>query len=606
MAEGGTVIEDTVDSYEVFHRNMLGGGTFGTVFLGRDMRTNESVAIKCIEPPIQYRARYMRYIENELHALNSIDHPNVVDLIHYKEIGHCMYFILECCECDLQKFAIENDVFQELKFDFIQGLAEGVNCLHCHRIIHRDIKPENVLVKEAHGTRTAKLTDLGLSRRVPEGGSASCSFTPGVGTRHWMAPEVFADSDGHARYSKPSDIYSFGLLSGSVIVHNPGESLCPLSGPHGVCIGQWTHEQQSAGQTVNIPQLTGGEDSAEVQAMKQSIERMIHPEASQRYKAQEVCNAIRNIVNGSFTRSMPAAAYIPPPATGLSVTQAGSHVRLSDVQCHAAPTGLGPAELSGVRQLMPATSDIPANDLLSMQDESSLQLSNVAENIVSQTDRSSQTGSLALQVENSKRPEKPEPQKAESASPASTIPPLPLSSHPDTSRLTLYPHDSVKQHDASHQIHPALESVQTQSKAMQKEVSSMKLQIEALTLKTTSTSGMEMEPAPTSAVQTATTSSPTKQAGQILHPLMQSEPTPTIKQQMELASTTVMDVEQTPSTTTNRDPNPVSDVDLPMQAETPKAHTQTEAAAGKVKLRVLSHFTVPFHSKLFLHLGQHY
>ena len=299
MAAEGTVIENIVDDYEVFLGQRLGGGSYGTVYLGRDRRTNDTVAIKYIEPPIANRARNMRYMQSELDTLNSIDHPNVVDLIYYKQIGHCMYLILEHCECDLQKFAHENNAFEELKFDFIQGIAEGLHCLHHHRIIHRDIKPENALVKEAHGTRIAKLTDLGLSRCVPEGGTTSFSATPGIGTRQWMAPEVFADEDGQAHYSMPADVYAFGLLSWSVIVHRPGEFLHPL------------------------PELTGGEDNAEVHVMKQHIERMIHPQASQRYKAQEVCNAIRSIVD-----VMPAA-HIPPPATGLSgVAQAGSHVHL--------------------------------------------------------------------------------------------------------------------------------------------------------------------------------------------------------------------------------------------------------------------------------------
>ena len=328
MAEEFTVIENTVDNYKVFSDRVLGRGTFGNVYLGRDRHTNESVAVKHIEPPIQHREHYMKYIQNEIDTLNSIDHPNIVDLIHFKQVGHCMYFILERCKCDLQKFARENNVFQDLKFDFILGIAEGLNCLHQNRIIHRDIKPENVLMKEAHGTWTVKLTDLDLSRRVPEGGSTAFSASPGVGTRQWMAPEVFADEgDDHTRYSMPADVYSFGLLSLSVIVHKPGEFLCPLSGPRGTSVGQW---QQSTGR---IPELTGAENTIEVQVMRRNIERMIHPEASQRCKAPEVCNAIRSIVDGSFTSSM------PPPATVLSVAQAGSHVHLPDVDDHDAPSG---------------------------------------------------------------------------------------------------------------------------------------------------------------------------------------------------------------------------------------------------------------------------
>ena len=442
MAEEVTMIEDTVDNYEVFHRQRLGGGTFGNVYVGRHMRTHESVAVKHIEPPIQHREHYMRYIENELDTLNSIDHPNIVDLIHYKKIGHSMYFILERCKYDLQKFASENNVFQDLKFDFLLGIAEGLNCLHRHRIIHRDIKPENVLTKEVHGIWTAKLTDLGLSRRVPEGGSTSFSATPGIGTRQWMAPEVFADEgDDHTRYSMPADVYSFGLLSWSVIVHKRGEFLCPLSGPRGMCVGQW---QRNTG---CIPELTGGENTIQVPVMKQMIKRMIQSQASQRYKAQEVCSAIRSIVDGSFTSSMPAEPPMSPPATGLRVAQAGSHIHLSDVDNRSAPTGLGSAAVSNVRQLTPEARNMPVIGLLPMQDESSSQLSNEAENMVSQEDGSPQAGSLALQLEKSIQLQQAEPQKVESTSQASKISPLPLASPPDMS-LAPHPDPSIPAHNS--------------------------------------------------------------------------------------------------------------------------------------------------------------
>ena len=44
-----------------------------------------------------------------------------------------------------------------------------------------------------------------------------------------MAPEVIPD-DGHARYSKPADVFSLALSNLSVVVHRPGEPLDPLTG----------------------------------------------------------------------------------------------------------------------------------------------------------------------------------------------------------------------------------------------------------------------------------------------------------------------------------------------------------------------------------------
>ena len=93
-------------------------------------------------------------------------------------------------------------------------------------------------------------------------------------------------------------------------------------------------------------------------------------------------------------------------------------IPLSDVDDHATPTGLGSAAFSNVRQLTPEARNVPAVGLLPMQDGSSLQLSNEAENMVSQVDGSSQAGCLALQLENSMQLQEAEPQKVEEYEPS--------------------------------------------------------------------------------------------------------------------------------------------------------------------------------------------
>ena len=138
--------------------------------------------------------------------------------------------ILELCTSDLQKFASENELPEQLKLHFIHQLFQAVRHLHIKGIIHRDIKPENVLVKIEDATHTIKVTDFGLSRRVPEG-SSSFTATGGIGTRHWMAPEIFLgpDDSTHTRYSMRADVFSAGLLAGSILNHVPRGILEPVT-----------------------------------------------------------------------------------------------------------------------------------------------------------------------------------------------------------------------------------------------------------------------------------------------------------------------------------------------------------------------------------------
>ena len=217
--------------YDIFNDQEIGRGGFGTVCMGRDIRYNTDVAIKRVT---RYNPRTQIQIDRELQALRSISHQHVTQLLHHGRLDNHTYFIMELCDKDLQRFAQENPEFCNLKMQFTEEFALAVQCLHNNGIIHRDVKPENVLVKSSAGTWIAKMSDLGLSRYIPEGmGSSAFSATGGVGTWAWMAPEVIP-IDGHARYSKRADTYSLGLLNLSVADHRPGEE---LNAPTGImCI----------------------------------------------------------------------------------------------------------------------------------------------------------------------------------------------------------------------------------------------------------------------------------------------------------------------------------------------------------------------------------
>ena len=213
--------------YDIFYDRVLGQGSFGSICAGRDTRNNRDVAIKRVT---SYSPRSDLCINRELAALRSISHPHITKFLHHERIGVHTYFVLELCNKDLQRFARENRELCNLKIQFTEEFALAVQCLHDHGIIHRDIKPENVLVKSSAGSWITKMSDLGLSRYVPQGmGSSLFSATGGVGTSAWMAPEVIP-TDGHAEYSKSADTYSLGLLNLSVVDHRPGEALDALTG----------------------------------------------------------------------------------------------------------------------------------------------------------------------------------------------------------------------------------------------------------------------------------------------------------------------------------------------------------------------------------------
>ncbi|XP_074307831.1 receptor-like serine/threonine-protein kinase NCRK isoform X5 [Silene latifolia] len=90
------------------------------------------------------------------------------------------------------------------------GAAKGLEYLHeaaAPRILHRDVKSTNILLDE---NWRAKVTDLGMAKRLSTDGSASYSSSPEriQGTFGYFAPEYAIVGKG----SLKSDVFSFGVV----------------------------------------------------------------------------------------------------------------------------------------------------------------------------------------------------------------------------------------------------------------------------------------------------------------------------------------------------------------------------------------------------------
>jgi serine/threonine protein kinase len=234
LRRGGSVTRETVGGYRILWRERLGGGGFGTVYVGESEKDQrDRVAVKVMIPPPQCAAGYTRCYERELQALRASHHPNIVQLHHFEADASCVYILLELCDIDLLEFARHNDLTEALKYQFIYNILCAVLYLHGASIVHRDIKPNNVLIKVRQNHYVLKLSDLGLSMRIPEDGSSVISATPGVGTHGWQAPEVIRDPrqpNLKLHYGSKSDCFATGLNLHSICSHRRGQWMQPMAG----------------------------------------------------------------------------------------------------------------------------------------------------------------------------------------------------------------------------------------------------------------------------------------------------------------------------------------------------------------------------------------
>lgn len=170
----------------------------------------------------------------------SDQHPNIVRWYGVEYDQDFVYLSLERCTCSLddlilshpnssknQIIAKDGDgnsvIALEIFKDFELWKANGypspqllkvmrdvvVGLAHLHElgIIHRDLKPPNVLIRKERAL-SAKVSDMGISKRLAGDMSSLTKQTTGYGTSGWQAPEQLR----HERQTRAVDLFSLGCV----------------------------------------------------------------------------------------------------------------------------------------------------------------------------------------------------------------------------------------------------------------------------------------------------------------------------------------------------------------------------------------------------------
>ena len=219
----------------VLHR-IIGEGTFGRVWSAR--WKSSSVAVKefvFAQAAVAGRSSMQTAIVDEIIGeagmMAMLRHPNVLQLFGCVLTSQAIWIVSELCSLGSLRQVLmdENrDLPTSLRIQIALQVSEGMAYLHTQDppIIHRDLKSHNILIHETtvmkhrareqnritdgdptnpHSLIVAKIGDWGSARAARAG---SRTMTHGVGTACWLAPEVIK----HARSSKCSDVYSFGIV----------------------------------------------------------------------------------------------------------------------------------------------------------------------------------------------------------------------------------------------------------------------------------------------------------------------------------------------------------------------------------------------------------
>lgn len=255
---------------------LLGKGGMGEVYHARHVQVPEfHVALKVLDPALTAHVENKERFRNEVIAGYRVNHPHVVQMYEYFDLGDLQAFAMEFVEgSTLLEVMRDGPLPLDVAVSFMKQMALGLGALHRVGTVHRDLKPENVLVSTAGHLR---LTDFGIARIR---GSSRLELGDLLeGTPAYVPPEYVDQRESDHR----GDIYALGvigyeMLTGALPFRATTNTalLKERLTPHGLDLGDKSPETP--------------------RALRAVVERCLAPQPVQRFpQALDVVEALREI-----------------------------------------------------------------------------------------------------------------------------------------------------------------------------------------------------------------------------------------------------------------------------------------------------------------------
>ncbi|XP_072051421.1 mitogen-activated protein kinase kinase kinase 12-like [Amphiura filiformis] len=203
---------DKLDASNIDFHERIGEGGFGSV-----SRVSFKTPYKGYTEAASKTVLY-ELAKKEVEVMSKLHHPHIVNLLGFCEIPSAKLILMEYAPNgslhDYLKDPSKSLPYQ-LQKKWAKESAIAITYLHKQNFLHRDIKPQNCLLFQDN---LLKLCDFGLAHEIEESQTTSSQ----KGTYRYMAPEIHVGNErGRAIYSKPADIWAYGMLLLAICTRKP-------------------------------------------------------------------------------------------------------------------------------------------------------------------------------------------------------------------------------------------------------------------------------------------------------------------------------------------------------------------------------------------------
>nr|XP_061798761.1 serine/threonine-protein kinase PLK4-like [Nerophis lumbriciformis] len=205
-------IGDTINDFDVL--NLLGKGSYGSVYRAKSKKTGLEVAIKMIEMKFLQKAKMRQRVASEVDIHCRLKHPSILEMYSYFEDDNYVYMVLELCHHGAMHVYMKERKMpfsEEEARDFMRQIVKGMIYLHTHAIVHRDLSLSNLLLTN---NMKVKIADFGLATRLEHPDEKHFTM---CGTPNYISPEVV----NRGAHGLASDLWSLGCMFYTFLTGHP-------------------------------------------------------------------------------------------------------------------------------------------------------------------------------------------------------------------------------------------------------------------------------------------------------------------------------------------------------------------------------------------------